>query len=127
MSFDIFLVASSATPGSDSFGPLVREVLDREGASQIGVAAHRLRDGGEVDIYYAGGEPSVMFAVYGGIPAALPALLLNMAQALGMFIVPATDSGEAYRPLGTPGDPPEDFLPVKDVATPEELEALLLA
>ena len=126
MSFDIFLIASSGTPGSESFERRVKEALDRAGAASLNGVVHRLHDGSEVDIYYDA-EPSVMFAVYGGrIPAALPELLFHLAGAMQMFIVPATDSGEAYRPRGDFGDPPEDFLTVREVMTADDLAPLLL-
>jgi hypothetical protein len=124
MSYDIFLVPSSRTPAGAAFEQRLGAALDSHGTSSGSTATFRLRSGGEIDIY-ADAE-SIMFASYGGLARGAPSLLWSVADAVEMFIVPADESGHAYRTSSNYGEPPEDFLPIRDVASPDELQALLL-
>ncbi|HEY0648592.1 hypothetical protein [Phenylobacterium sp.] len=106
MSFDVFLVPSSATPG----GPEARAATD--GALLLCGArrAHPDQDlvlctGEEVEFYGADDDPGGMFALRGGLSPELAQVIFEIADATACYIMAADESGAVLRTPGNSGAP----------------------
>jgi hypothetical protein len=120
MSFDVFLQPSSQTPNSKEFGSIVAEVLKGLGAERLppdGVNV-RLSSGLEIELYDEG-EPGAMVALR-GFDTAASELLFGLAASTECFLI-APGVEAAFRMVGSKGEPPEDFLPVVLVDSPDML------
>jgi hypothetical protein len=116
MSFDIYLVASSASPPEAAFEASVREAVAGAGGRFEGDGVMVRTPSGETVELFGGG----MFALHDFGPG-LCSLIFTAAERSHAYIVPTGGEAVAYRVTGMTGAPPADFLPVKDVAGPDEL------
>jgi len=122
MSWDVFLIPSSATPAASEYVRRTREVVaDLEGVCHDDVLVE-LKSGASVEIF--GPKPEeehghAMWALRGFGPS-LADLMFRVAAATDSYIV----SGELGIALATPnhaGEPPDDFLPIEAVADADDL------
>ncbi|MDO9222601.1 MAG: hypothetical protein Q7U20_02700 [Caulobacter sp.] len=115
MSFDVFLIESSVTPGEVEFARSINAAL-------ASVGARRAEEGGEL-IITADGEFELFgtMAALRGLSPGIAGALFAMAEATSTFLVPASEEGVALRTPGNSGDAPEDFLPIVEIADPDAL------
>lgn len=111
MSFDVFLVASSATPNAAQFEKDVRQVVASTGG-------HLEADG--VTVRTASGETfelqnGGMFALRDLQPATC-VVIFRAAQRTNSYVVAANHEQIAYKVKGSLGQPPSDFLPLREIA-----------
>ncbi|MDO9335782.1 MAG: hypothetical protein Q7T61_05230 [Caulobacter sp.] len=125
MSFDIFLIASSASPMPTQASEAVRRALASVGGRETeppGVFV--ARDGADVEFYCGDGGPGGMFATH-GLPLSIVELIVAVAEAQKCFILPVAEGMQAYRTPGNDGDPPstqaDGFPPIVAIATPRAL------
>lgn len=115
MSFDVFLIDSSATPGE-------AELVQRIDAALASVGARRAEGDGELIITTDGDfELFGTMAALRGLSPGIAGALFAMAEGTSTFLVPASEEGVALRTPGNSGDAPEDFLPIVEIADPDAL------
>lgn len=126
MSFDVFLIPSSATPNATSWAKCVSQVLADAGAKTSGDGVDvTLPDGASFELH-ASGSPGAMFALRGFAPSICEAVY-RLADATSCFIVPSGGTDAALRTPGNSGEPPpgEGFPPIERVDSAAQLTTRL--
>ena len=120
MSFDVFLIPSSASPPKASFGREVRAAIVASGGHVPGEDdVMQAPDGTEFELY--GGS---MFSLRGLSPGVCQ-VIYRAAARTNAYIVPTDEDGAALKVKGTTGNPPKGLTPIKLVADPQTLCARL--
>jgi hypothetical protein len=116
MSFDVYLVASSASPPDATFERSVRDVLAGAGGQigQDGVAV-RMPNGETFELFGGG-----MFA-FREFSSADCTVVFAAARQTQAYIVPTGGKSVAYKIKGAAGRPPAGFLPIADVVDAADL------
>jgi hypothetical protein len=116
MSFDVFLVASSATPNAAQFEKDVREtVASTGGRIEADGVTVRTASGETFELQNGG-----MFALRDLQPTTC-AVIFRAAQRTNSYVVAAGDEQIAYKVKGSLGQPPSDFLPLREIADADAL------
>jgi len=120
MSFDVFLIPSSASPPEAAFERAVRAVIVATGGrAPKGDGVMQAPDGAEFELY--GGS---MFALRGLSPG-ICVVIFRAAARTNAVIVPTDDEGGSLKVKGTTGKPPTGAEPIRLVADPQALCARL--
>jgi hypothetical protein len=116
MSFDVFLIASSATPNAAQFEKDVREVVVSMGGRVEADGVTVRTASGETFELQNGG----MFALRDLQPTTC-VVIFRAAHRTNSYVVAAGDERVAYKVKGLLGQPPSDFLPLREIADADDL------
>jgi hypothetical protein len=120
MSFDVFLIPSSASPPDAQFGRAVQAVVIASGGRAPSEDSVMMAsDGGEFELF--GGS---MFALRGLSPGICEVIFRSAART-NSYIVPTSDEAVVLKVKGTVGRGPKDLGPIKLIANSQGLCGVL--
>ena len=121
MSFDVFLIGSTASPPEAQMERAVRAAIHvTTGRSADGDGVMQAADGAEFELFGGG-----MFALHGLTPS-ICTVIFRAAQRTNAFVVVTGAEGlPTLKIKGTPGRGPKDIGPIKLVADSQALCSVL--
>jgi len=118
MSFDVFLIPSSASPVGPAYDQQIVVASRAVGARSVSIEGGETSDGVPFETYGRG--DGVMYALHGMSPN-LCEIIFEAAKRTNSFVIATGDVKYAIKPKGISGRPPELNMPIKIAATPKAL------
>jgi len=122
MSFDVFLLPSSASPPAGAYDQRVVAAALSVGAWNVSVDGGRTGDGLRYETY--GGGSGTMFALRGMSPG-ICAVIFAAAKSTNSYIYATGGLDYAAKPKGIRGTVSRMGMPIKTLSTPKALCAML--
>lgn len=118
MSFDVFLIPSSASPTGAAYDQQMVAAAKAAGARDTTADGGDTPDGVSFELY--GGGDGVQFALH-SVSLGLCKVVFEVAKRTQSYVVSTGDVSYAVQIKGMRGREPRLDMPVKTMATPEEL------